>query len=279
MQANGNSIIEFLTELFNSGLSYSSINSAKAAVVTFISMSTGRKFDKELVLFNKFMQGVFSLRPALPKYANTWDVSLVLKFLKGQSPPDALTTLALSRKLATLLLLLSGQRGQTMHSVHMKNVTCSDDMLIIRFGELLKTSGPGRHLGEITLPAYTREPGLCVVRTYQAYLARTRRYRKGKGLLFLQTLKPFSPIKRSTFGKWIRATLMLAGVDMTVFAPHSSRGAATSAANAKGVPIGTILKTAGWASECTFRKFYDRPVNRDVNFAKSVLSTLDDTED
>lgn len=225
------------------------------------------------------MKGIFGLRPALPKYSNTWDVSLVLKFLKGQSPPEALSILALSRKLATLLLLLSGQRCQSMHSLHLKNITCHTDKLILRFGELLKTTRPGKHLAEIVLPAYTQVTGLCVVQTYRAYVTRTKRYRKTQGQLFLQTIKPYKPITRDTFGKWVKATMLAAGVDMGIFGPHSTRSATTSKAMGKGVPLATILRTAGWESECTFRKFYNKPVARDVTFAESVLAVTGDTQD
>ena len=147
-------------------------------------------------------------------------------------------------------------------------------MLILRFGELLKTSRPGKHLPEIILPAYHSE-GLCVVHTYKAYIKRTRKLRGSQGRLFIQTVKPHRPVQRDTFGKWIRVTLQLAGVDMGVFAPHSSRSAATSAAKAKGVPLATILRTAGWESANTFRKFYDLPVVRDPKFAETVLGAAE----
>ena len=51
-----------------------------------------------------------------------------------------------------------------------------------------------------------------------------------------------------------------AGIDTTVFKPHSTRGASTSAAKALNVPVQVIMNTAGWRSDSTFAKFYDRPV-------------------
>ena len=66
-----------------------------------------------------------------------------------------------------------------------------------------------------------------------------------------------------------------AGIDTTVFKPHSTRGAATSAAKAANVPRGIqeLMNTAGWRSESTFAKFYDRPIRSDNNFAEAVLSS------
>ena len=64
-----------------------------------------------------------------------------------------------------------------------------------------------------------------------------------------------------------------AGIDTTVFKPHSTRGAATSAAKAANVPIQDIMNTAGCRSDSTFAKFYHRPIRSDNNFAEAVLSS------
>ena len=274
MQISVNQVIEFLTELFHSKLGYSALNTARSAVVMYVSLTTGVSIDGEHILLKKFMKGVFALRPALPKYVNTWDVSLVLGYLKGQFPLDALPLLGLSRKLVTLLLLLTGQRGQSIHLLKVRDTTCTDQKLILRFSSLLKTSKPGKHLGEIVLPAFDSVPGLCVVRTFRAYITRTKRHRGSGARLLLQTIRPFRPIARDTLGKWVKAVLMAAGVDMQIFGVHSTRSASTSAACGKGVPLMTILRTAGWERECTFRQFYDMPVTRNTKFADSVLGTV-----
>ena len=57
---------------------------------------------------------------------------------------------------------------------------------------------------------------------------------------------------------------------MTVFTPHSTRGASTSAAVGR-IPIDTILKTAGWSSDNVFRKFYIREISNDSSFSKCIL--------
>ena len=265
-------IIEFLTELYQGGLGYSALCSAKAAVLNFLSLSVGLSFDKDADLFQKFMKGIFNLRPALPKNSTTWDTSVVLNYLKSQSPPDALSLLALSRKLVTLLLLLSGQRGQAIHSLDITTTSCTKDMLILRFDKLLKTSKPGSHLDEIVLPAYTSEPGLCVVQTYLAYVRRTKRFRSKQGQLLISTVKPHGPVSKDTVGKWVKATLQVAGIDLALYGVHSTRAAATSKAWMKGLPLQSIIKTAGWCSDNTFRKFYKKPITRSGDFANTLLN-------
>ena len=62
-----------------------------------------------------------------------------------------------------------------------------------------------------------------------------------------------------------------AGIDVTIFGPHSVRAAATSKASEKSVPISEILKTAGWSNVGTFKKFYNKPIQKHGTFAESIL--------
>lgn len=54
----------------------------------------------------------------------------------------------------------------------------------------------------------------------------------------------------------------MAGVDLTRFKPHSIRAASTSAASQVIVSLGTILRTAGWSSQCTFAQYYQKEVHK-----------------
>ena len=71
--------------------------------------------------------------------------------------------------------------------------------------------------------------------------------------LILSYIKPHRPITVQRIAHWIKDILEEAGVDTGTFKAHSVRGAATSAALAKGVSIEEILRTADWS---TFRRFY-----------------------
>ena len=50
-----------------------------------------------------------------------------------------------------------------------------------------------------------------------------------------------------------------AGINMDIFVPHSTLAASTSHAVGK-VPFATILSTAGWSHDSTFRKYYKKHV-------------------
>ena len=53
--------------------------------------------------------------------------------------------------------------------------------------------------------------------------------------LFVAIVKPHKPVVSCTIARWLWETLKLAGVDVSIFAAHSVRGAATSAAAGSGV--------------------------------------------
>ena len=44
--------------------------------------------------------------------------------------------------------MLSGQRGQTIHLMDIKNIFITEDNVTIVIGDLLKNSKPGKQLGE-----------------------------------------------------------------------------------------------------------------------------------
>ena len=109
LQPNVTDVIEFLTELFQSGIGYSCLNTARSALSSVIIFSDNTP-DGSHPLVARFMKGVFERRPSLPKYTSTWDVNVVLTFLRTFKDVQSLSLKELSWKLAALLMLLSGQR-------------------------------------------------------------------------------------------------------------------------------------------------------------------------
>ncbi|XP_033724753.1 uncharacterized protein LOC117314759 isoform X2 [Pecten maximus] len=70
-------VIDFLQTMFDRNLSYSSINTAKSCISSLLEI-TGSNNIMQDSLIQRFMKGVFHKRPTLPRYSNTWDVSVVL---------------------------------------------------------------------------------------------------------------------------------------------------------------------------------------------------------
>lgn len=268
-EADVNNVLSFLTELYKSGLGYSCINTARSALSSFIQLNNVNIGSHPLV--RRFMRGVFVLRPALPRYNVTWDVNIVLKYLKSLSPLSSLSLLQLSHKLVMLLALLSGQRGQTLHLIDIRNIHFQENSVKIVIGDMLKTSNAKRHLGEIELMKYDVDPDLCVRHTLSNYLEKTETRRGSVTRLFITSQRPHRFASRDTIGRWMKSVLTMAGIDTSIFKPHSTRVASASAAHALRIPVDTILRTVGWSSESTFRKFYNKDITLNADMSKRML--------
>lgn len=266
-----NNFLCFLQTLFDQQLSYSAINTARSAVSSLLSLCGYENFGSN-VLIKRYLKGVFVHRPMLPKYNSTWDVSIVIDYLKTLFPLSNLSLKLLSCKVTMLLALLTGQRGQTLHLLTVDDVNVEKTHVEIRYSSLLKTSKPGKHLENVKLPLYS-EKELCIVETISEYLERTKLIRQDSKL-FISTMKPHKGVSRDTISRWIRDTMKMSGIDVSKFCPHSTRAAATSAAHKAGVPIDIIMKNAGWSNAGTFQRFYNKPIQSSVKFTESILKSV-----
>ena len=119
------------------------------------------------------MKGVFERRPSLPRYTSTWDVNIVLSYIKSLSVNALLPLKDLSHKLACLLVILSGQRVQTIHLLDIKHMFIQDNRVVFQVKESVKQSKPGRHLNDFEFMAYTIDERLCVLSCLEEYIKRT----------------------------------------------------------------------------------------------------------
>lgn len=252
-------VLDYLTELFNAGLSYSAINTARSSLSSVINVDNKPVGEHPYVV--RFLKGIFNMRPSFPKNITTWDPDIVLQYLKTLSPIKELCFKMLTLKCVTLLWLLSGQRGQSMRLIDVRNLTVTKHRVKIKYGDLLKTTRPGNQQREIKLKAYAPDRRICISFILREYL-RQRKLLCPKECtqLFISINKPHQPVTTSTIAKWVKEVMHLAGLDTNTFTPHSLRSASTSAATRARVPLNTILATAGWSRESTFRKYYDKPL-------------------
>lgn len=261
-----------MLHLFQQGLGYSALNSARSTLSTFLTKDGTPVGSHPHVV--RFMKGVFNVRPALPRNKVVWDSNLVLAYLRTIWPLQQVSLKDLTFKTIMLLLLLSSQRGQTIHLFQLNNMSVTQEGVSVRIGDLLRHTKPGRHLDELFYPAYEPDDKLCVVQTLQEYIRRTTPLRQTPKLL-ISYIRPYGAVSRATITRWAKTILVLiiirSGVDMTIFTPHSCRLAASSAALLCRVPLATLLSTAGWSNARTFGSFYNKPVCDRGVLARSLL--------
>ena len=219
------------------------------------------------------MKGIFQSRPALPRYNKTWNVDTMLQYLLSLPDTNALSLKDITLKLVILVAITTAQRGQSLHLMDIANMVKEKDSLTFMLASSIKQTQPGRPLSELTiqLKAYPHDQKLCVVRTCSIYLDKTKELRGNETRLFITHQKPHKPAGRDTIRCWIQQIMASAGIDVTVFKPHSVRSAATSKAKLNNASIADILKAAGWTSATTFAKYYDKPIDIGEPLSLSVL--------
>ena len=113
--------INFLAQLYDTGISYSSINTARSALSNLMSLQNWTDSGSN-ALVSRFMRGVFMQRPASPRYKEMWDVSIVLRYVEKWYPLKELDLKHLTFKTVMLMALSSGQRCQTINALNINNM-------------------------------------------------------------------------------------------------------------------------------------------------------------
>lgn len=259
--------------------SYSTINTAKSALSSFLHLDTDIPFGK-LPIVKRFMKGIFEQRPTFPRHQDIWDLKPVFDHFRSQHGAANLTLKELSMKTTFLLCLLSGQRCQTIKLLNIDHMDVMADRYIFHVNSKVKQTRPGKHINPLEFIAYPSEESLCVVSHLNEYIRKTSSFRKdGMKQLLLAFNKPHNPVSTDTISRWVKQVLLSAGVDTSKFKAHSVRSASTSHLAKLNVNIQDIIKSVGWSSEKTFQQFYNKPVEQTFNFGRTILQSLADDQE
>ena len=122
---------------------------------------------------------------------------------------------------------------------------------------LTKETRPGIKPTPVCIHQYAPEPALCAYATIIKHIKVTSKLRK-TSKLWISFVRLHQEVGRETISRWLKTTLAMTGIDISIFTAYSARMASTSKAAAMGVGLQTILKTAGWHGAQNFKKFYHR---------------------
>ena len=248
-------LIAFLTHMFNKGIGFSQINTARSAISVLYSLSGPRLGDGPLV--SRFMRGVQNLRQPQPKYPILWDVSVLLLHLQGW---NVSTLHDMSMKLVTLLAVLSAQRLHTLSHIAVGSIVFAADCSYLSVFEDLKVAH-SRPKFVIALPGSASPDPLRVISLLQSYIKLTASLRpKDMKFLFRSYCKPHKCVSSNTLSRWARSIMSAAGINVSKFGSHSVRGASASAVRNANVPLEAVLSAGDWSTAATFTRHYHRPV-------------------
>lgn len=198
-------VLDFLTVLYQQGLTYNAINTARSALSSYVTLEDGTCVGKHPVV-SRLTKGIFQEKPPRPKHTEIWDVSMVLSHLQSLSPVDSLSLKDLTLKLVVLILLVSSQRGQTVHLLNIGHLSVLKNGCTFQFVKHLKQSRPGVKTPLVKLNAFD-DKALCVGTTLKEYLVNTQPLTGLESQFSLSYQKLFRKVSRDTIKRWAKLTL------------------------------------------------------------------------
>ncbi len=236
-----------------SGLSTSRVRTGVSALKFFL-----RVYNRlDLVsnpLIDMFSKGAQNLAP-LPKEKNSiWDPNIVLNSIKNRPRPSSFLDLA--REALILLLLATGWRVDDTWKLS-ADVQFDARAATFRFVEKRKCRVKGKFTTTQSVKRFLSSPRVCPVEAVRAFLLCAKEVRVNEIFLFVQSFGLRAT--KDTLRRWARAELESAGITASA---GSCRSASTSSAVERNASIDVVMRSAGWSSECTFRRYYQRKVVR-----------------
>ena len=135
-------ILDFLVELHEKELAYTTLNTARSAISAFTIPKNNLTIGSHPVV-SRFMKGIYKSSPPTPRYKTTWDVQQVLSYLSSIAPIVDLPLKLLTFKTMMLVALVTAQRGQSLHMLDVGFMTEFADGLEFVLPEHVKQSRPG----------------------------------------------------------------------------------------------------------------------------------------
>ena len=269
-------ILEYLSKLHTNGLQYRSINvhrSAISSVHAYIDkVPVGQHF-----MVRQLMKGILRSNPPLPRYKEFWNVDQVLSYIISLPVNESLSMKILSKKLAVLLAIAAPKRVSEIARLDKNFMSIAPNSHSVRFflPGLSKTQKDAS-TREVVYDSFPQNPQICVFECLSSYIDRTEHWRSCDketskyDPLLRSTVKPHKGVSPNTVSRWIKDMLSAAGIDISIFKAHSTRGASSSKAFQQGVSVNEIIALADWSSSSTFCKYYKRNVSG-RSFTESVF--------
>ena len=181
--------------LYAQGLGYSTLNTARSALPTIFRISDCQNFGSHPLVV-RFMKGVCETRKAKPKYDDIWDAPKVLNYLSALHPVKELPLKDLTLKVLMLLLLVTGQRGQSIHLMTLSAMKLTESDGQFQILNHTKTSKLGHSTTSITISEFEQDPRIYPLTALKEYLDRTQGLQNGEQCLFISYVKPHKAVSK-----------------------------------------------------------------------------------
>ena len=245
-------VLDFLAAFVEENYAFSTVRTVSAAIKYYFERS-GKESLFDCNPYFDFLRGAQRLCPIPQKPVEIWNPLVVLAYVAAQPVPTDFLSAATEASL--LIALATGFRVDCIWKLG-KNVDFRADCVTVYFLEKRKCPVNKVYTASQSIKRYTPNKRICPVKALHRFVRFANKIRH-EGELFLFVSSLGQRASKATIRRWICAILFSAGITASA---GSCRSATSSFAAFKGVPTDIILQSAGWSSECTFRRYYNRPV-------------------
>ena len=88
LYTNVNIILKFLLSMYKGGCHYSGLCAVRSALSSAIEIP-GYDCISENPMISRFLKGVYNKHPPMPKYAEIWDINIVLDYYEKQKTTES----------------------------------------------------------------------------------------------------------------------------------------------------------------------------------------------
>ena len=172
--SNINQILEFLSQLFQNGLQYRTINNYRSAISAFHDHIQGKPVGDHPKI-RSLVAGVFNSRPPQPRYCFIWNVQTVIDFIKSEwGQNEDLSDKYLTYKLTMLLALTSASRVLGLQHLDIRFMTKGTNNYMFTFGKLHEAWRKGKSPPSLRIYSFEEDTKLCLIAALEDYLERTK---------------------------------------------------------------------------------------------------------
>ena len=168
ISATLNDVLLFLTDRFNTGAAYRSVNVTHSAISSCHPKIDGYPVGQHPLVL-QLLKGMLNMRPPKPRYTHTWDVHLVTKYLDCLGKTKLLPLKLLSIKLAMLFALSCPERASSLAKLDLRHCRVTPEGVSFTLVSPRKRGSPDQ-LPRAFFASFPHNERLCPVGTLRHYL-------------------------------------------------------------------------------------------------------------
>ena len=207
--------------------------------------------------------------PKLPsiKEGEVWDKEMVVNYLRSQPHNEKLSLSYLGKKAATLVLWCTAWRFKDVVNLNLSSCTRTNFQYTFVLTRPSKTYTASTYETQRVTIKWFKDKQVCPYNAISHYINKTKNVRRTQ-FLFV-TSNTFKSVAPATLSRWVKNILQEAGVDTTVYKPHTTRHASASNFAYSTNNLAQTLKLGCWKTTSSFYKHYlQKPVYYDQSNKK-----------